>query len=111
MLVSIIHRVTGTGLAVGALVLVWWLVAASGTPDAYGRFSAWAGWKWALLFWIPLTWALIQHALSGLRHFVLDTGAGYEIEGNKRWALATLVLSVLLTAALWAWIIYGRTGA
>jgi succinate dehydrogenase / fumarate reductase cytochrome b subunit len=112
MLVSILHRVTGAGVAVaGGAVLVWWLLAAADGADAYRDFTGWATWKWALLFWVPLSWALFQHTLSGLRHLVMDIGAGYELNTNKFWATMTIVGSLLLTAALWAWILYGRAAA
>ena len=110
MLVSILHRVTGSGLAVvGGALLVWWLLALAGGPDSYASFASWASWKWALIVWIPLTWAMFQHTLSGLRHLVMDIGAGYELSANKRWAMATVLGAFLLTAALWAWIILGRS--
>jgi succinate dehydrogenase cytochrome b subunit len=109
MLVSILHRVTGAGLAiVGGGLFAWWLVAAAGGAEAYADFRAWALWPWSLIVWIGLTWALLQHSFSGLRHFVLDAGAGYELRGNRFWAAMTLVLSVLATAAFWAWILFGR---
>ena len=109
MLVSILHRVTGAGVAlVGGALLVWWLMAAAEGPDSYATFTNWTGWRWALIVLIPLTWGLFQHVLSGLRHFVMDVGAGYELPVNKLWANMTIVGSVLLTAALWAWIIWGR---
>jgi succinate dehydrogenase cytochrome b subunit len=109
MLVSILHRVTGAGVALaGGAVLVWWLLAAAEGPDSYADFTGWATWKWALLFWVPLSWALFQHTLSGVRHFVMDMGAGYELSANKFWANMTVLGSLLLTAALWAWILYGR---
>jgi succinate dehydrogenase / fumarate reductase cytochrome b subunit len=109
MAVSILHRITGTGLAlVGMGLFTWWLYAAAAGPDAYATFTGWASWKWALLIWVPLSWALFQHTLSGLRHFVMDAGAGYELGTNKFWAWMVLLLALLFTALLWAWIIYGR---
>jgi len=127
MLVSILHRVTGTGLAtLGAGLFVWWLVALASGPEAYAGFSAWIGsitgtgftvektaWEWVkYLFWaaigVGLTWALIQHTLSGLRHFVMDMGAGYELRTNKIWATLTIVGAVLLTALAWGLIAFGR---
>ena len=54
------------------------------------------------------TWAFFQHTLSGLRHFVMDVGAGYELSTNKFWANVTVLGAVLLTALTWAWIVYGR---
>lgn len=113
MLVSILHRVTGVGLAtVGAVLLTWWLSAAASGPEAYQRFIDCATgpvMKWIMLVvGVGLTWAFLQHMFTGLRHFVLDTGAGYELKTNKFWATMTLVGSVLLTAAIWAWLIWGR---
>ena len=109
MLVSILHRITGTGLAiVGGGAFVWWLLAVADGPEAYADFTGWATWKWSLIVWIGLTWAFFQHLFSGLRHFVMDIGAGYELKTNKLWATLTVVGAVALTAALWAWIIWGR---
>ena len=46
MLVSILHRITGTGLAiVGGGVFVWWLLATADGPEAYASFTGWATWK------------------------------------------------------------------
>ena len=127
MLVSILHRITGTGLAtLGAGLMVWWLVAASGTSESYATFTGFVGWllgsdagandgvvDWLLymigvLVGVGLVWAFWQHTLSGLRHFVMDVGAGYELDTNKRWAVATVVGALLLTAGSWAYIVFGR---
>jgi len=108
MLVSILHRITGAGLAVvGGIALVWWLWAAADGADSYDAFTGWARHWLGIVIGIGLTWALIQHTLTGLRHFALDIGAGYELSTNKKWSLATLVIGVVLTAALWAWILRG----
>ena len=40
--------------------------------------------------------------MSGLRHFVLDIGAGYELTINKLWATLAPILGVVLTIAFWA---------
>ena len=109
MLVSILHRVTGSGLAVvGGAVLVWWLVAAASGPESYAYFTSGATDWVGIVIAVGLSWAFLQHTLSGLRHLVMDIGAGYELPTNKRWAMATVLGSLLLTAALWAWIILGR---
>jgi succinate dehydrogenase / fumarate reductase cytochrome b subunit len=109
MLVSILHRVTGSGLAtVGAIGLVWWLVAAASGEEAYATFTAWATSWIGIVIGIGLTWALFQHSLSGLRHFVMDIGAGFEIRRNKFWALMTLAGSITLTALLWLYIALER---
>jgi succinate dehydrogenase / fumarate reductase cytochrome b subunit len=58
-----------------------------------------------LVIWIGLTWAAFQHTLSGLRHFVLDIGAGYELKTNKFWSMMVLAGAIALTALTWTWII------
>jgi len=109
MAASILHRITGDGLAiVGALGLVWWLVAAASGPEYYDYFLGWAGSPIGYFIMIGLSWAFFQHLFSGLRHFVLDTGAGYELTGNRKWSLIVFALAILATAALWLWIFAGK---
>ena len=108
MLVSILHRVTGDGLAVvGAIGLVWWLFAAASGKEAYTQFVACATSIPGYIVMIGLTWAFFQHLMSGLRHFVLDTGAGYELKTNKSWALAIPFAAVIVTALIWLYIFSG----
>jgi len=108
MAVSILHRVTGGALTVAGLaVLTWWLMALAAGSDTYGDFSAIAGTWVGLVVLIGLTWAFFQHLFSGIRHLVMDTGENFEIGGNKNSAILTIVLSVLLTAGLWFYILGG----
>ena len=53
---------------------------------------------------IGLTWAFFQHLFSGLRHLVLDTGAGYELKTNKLWSIVVIAGGVFATAASWLYI-------
>jgi succinate dehydrogenase / fumarate reductase cytochrome b subunit len=109
MLVSILHRVTGAGVAVvGGAALVWWLAAAASGADTYKYFAGWATSWLGIAIAVGLTWAFFQHMLSGLRHLVMDIGAGFEIERNKFWATMTLAGSILLTAGLWLYIVMVR---
>ena len=104
MLVSILHRVTGSGLTlVGLPILVWWLVSASGGSEAYSSFSDLATSLPGLVVLIGLTWAFFQKTFAGIRHLVMDTGMGFELRSNKMGAIATIIASVIATAALWAY--------
>jgi succinate dehydrogenase / fumarate reductase cytochrome b subunit len=106
MAVSILHRVTGSALTlVGLAVLVWWLMGLAGGNDAYAQFEKAATHWVGLLILIALTWAFFQHLLSGIRHLFMDAGQAFELKINKTSAIATLIGSVLLTAALWAYIL------
>jgi succinate dehydrogenase / fumarate reductase cytochrome b subunit len=112
MTVSILHRITGSGMAtVGAVLLVWWLAAMAGGAASYAAFiDLFTLQSGALnvvgyVVLIGLTLSFFQHMLTGIRHLVLDTGAGYELRVNKMWATATMILSPILTALFWAYLL------
>lgn len=106
MAVSILNRVTGVGLSiVGAIGFVWWLVAAASGPQAYNSFLDVATGWFGILVGVGLTWALVFHTGGGIRHYVLDIGAGYELRTNRRWSWITIIGSVVVTAAIWAYIL------
>ena len=106
MVVSIIHRATGIALSIAGLALLsWWLMALSKGSDAYATFEK-AAQSWiGIVILVGLTWGFFQHLLSGVRHLVTDTGAGYELSVNKRSAVLTIIGSILLTALVWAWVV------
>jgi succinate dehydrogenase / fumarate reductase, cytochrome b subunit len=102
MVVSIGNRVMGVGLAtVGVIGLVWWLVAAASGPEAYATFIDWADSWIGYVFAVGLTFAFFFHLCAGLRHFVMDVGAGFELTANRNWAWITVAASVVLTGAVW----------
>jgi succinate dehydrogenase / fumarate reductase cytochrome b subunit len=121
MAVSILHRVSGNGLAVAGLsLLLWWLGALASGPAAYDTFCHWVWprlaeleWSGITILWsvikivlkialIGVSWAFFNHMASGIRHFVLDIGAGYELNNNALWSVLTPVIAIVLTAAFWA---------
>lgn len=133
MLVSILHRASGDGLAiVGSCMFLWWLGAIAGGPASYAAFldivwqaapaaspaaatgaapvAAVADTALSITNWIGravligLTWAFFQHLFSGLRHFVLDTGAGYDLKTNKLWSTIVIVGALFATAGVWLFI-------
>ena len=102
MLVSILHRITGSGLAVvGLAVLTWWLWAIAAGPDAYQDFAIHSSRWYGLVVLVGLTWAFWQHLLSGIRHLVMDIGAGMELRINKLFAVLTVAGALFLTALTW----------
>ena len=106
MMMSIVHRVTGTILFFATLLLAWWLISAAAGPAyfdlVHGLLTSIIG-RFILL---GCTWALIHHALGGLKHLLWDTGRGFELATVEKMAKGSIVLSVLLTIVVWA-IAYG----
>lgn len=106
MLVSILHRVTGDGMAlVGLAILVWWLGALASGPEAYATFEWAAASPVGYVVMVGLTWAFFTHLMSGLRHFVLDIGAGYELDTNRMWSIAAPIIAIILTVSVWTYIL------
>jgi succinate dehydrogenase / fumarate reductase cytochrome b subunit len=107
MLVSILHRVTGSGLAVVGLgILVWWLVAAASSEQAYQTFTDLATSWFGIVVLVGLTWAFWTKTFGGLRHLVMDIGAGFELNTNKFWSNVVVILGVLFTGLTWAYIFW-----
>jgi succinate dehydrogenase / fumarate reductase cytochrome b subunit len=106
MAASIIHRATGVALSIAGLaILTWWLFAISSGGDAYASFTKTATSPVGLIVLVGITWSFFQHLLTGIRHLVMDTGAGFELGINKTFAVLTFVGAVLLTAALWIYLL------
>jgi succinate dehydrogenase / fumarate reductase cytochrome b subunit len=112
MAISIFHRATGFVLATaGMLTLLWWLSAIGGGAESYAVFQKYVvaagdnatsvelgiNWFFRLLA-LAVIFSFFQHLFSGLRHLVLDMGAGYELKANRTWALAAFVAAIFATA-------------
>ena len=103
MLVSILHRVSGDGMAFVALpVLLWWLGSLASGPEAYETFAGIATTWYGYVVLVGISWAFFNHLCSGIRHFVLDAGAGFELETNNTWSVISVIGGIVLTAAFWA---------
>jgi succinate dehydrogenase / fumarate reductase cytochrome b subunit len=98
---SILHRASGVALAAGAILLVWWLGAASDGPEAYagvqGFLGSWVG-RLLLFGW---SLALFYHLCNGLRHLVWDTGRGLELRSVYASGWAVVAGTVTLTLIAW----------
>ncbi len=97
MLTSILHRVTGVALTLGAVLVVWWLAAAAISPAAHatadGVLTSWIG----VLVLVGSLWALWYHLLNGVRHLVWDAGYGFDLDIMAKTGWAVVIGSVLLT--------------
>ena len=98
---SILNRITGSILSVGAVVLVIWLVAAATGPGAYGAVhGVVASWLGQIVLF-GATFAFFLHLCGGIRHLVWDTVHGFELRSIYASGWAVVVASVVLTVAAW----------
>ncbi|AWU94710.1 succinate dehydrogenase, cytochrome b556 subunit [Azospirillum ramasamyi] len=98
---SITHRITGVGLAVGTLLLVWWLVAAATGPEAFARAQGFIGSFFGLLLMFGWTAALYYHLCNGIRHLVWDAGKSFELTDADRNNKVVLGATAVLTVLTW----------
>lgn len=101
MLMSILHRITGAALYFGSLLLAWWLIAAAAGPSYFNFVNGLLGSLPGRVVLLGFTWALVHHALGGLRHFIWDTGRGYDLKTIDAMSWISVILSVSLTALIW----------
>jgi succinate dehydrogenase / fumarate reductase cytochrome b subunit len=98
---SILHRITGVALALGTLLLVYWLIAAAAGPGAFAAaqdiMGSWVG-RLLLFGW---TVAFFFHLANGIRHLAWDAGFGFELPAAYRSGWAVVALTALLTLASW----------
>ena len=104
MFASILHRATGLGLFVGALVLMAWAMSLASGPDGYAVFTGLAGSIFGKLVLIGLTLCAFYHLANGIRHLAWDAGYGFEIRSAARSGYAVLAATVLLTAITWLYV-------
>jgi len=94
---SILTRITGNALLVAAILIVWWLLAASYGPDYFATADAvLTSWFGDIVLALSVL-GLWYHTLAGVRHLVWDTGHGFEIKTAERMGLACIGGSVVLT--------------
>ncbi len=110
MLVSILHRVTGGALSTIGGDRPRLVAAGRGrrspmpTRPSLTQATRWYG----IVILVGISWAFFQHMPFGAAP--LRDGYRRRLSScrrNKFWANMTIVGSVLLTAALWAWIWLG----
>ena len=96
-IMSIFHRLTGLGLALTGMLVVWWFMAAATGPGYFtfvdGLLTSWIG---TLVMVVSLA-ALWYHFFAGLRHLVWDAGAGLEKSQIRSSGIVVLVAAGVMT--------------
>ncbi|ATD67473.1 MULTISPECIES: succinate dehydrogenase, cytochrome b556 subunit [Luteimonas] len=98
---SLMHRVTGIVASVGAFGLAWWLLAVARGGEAYASASDLLASPLGMFALAAFSLALVYHLLNGIRHLLWDIGWGFELPEVYRSGYAVVVLTFVLTAAIW----------
>lgn len=103
---SILHRVTGVALFIGAIFMLYVL---SLSLESQAGFNEAAGmlqdsFLAKLIAW-GLVSALLYHFFAGIKHLIMDLGHCEELESGRLAAKVTLVVAVIaiLLAGVWIW--------
>ena len=106
LVMSIVHRLTGAALYFGTLLLAWWLLAVAQGPQALDIVNIVMGHPLGKIVLVGYTWALFHHMFGGIRHFIWDTGRGFDLGSVNRLGWLTIIASLAVTAALWAYALH-----
>jgi succinate dehydrogenase / fumarate reductase cytochrome b subunit len=98
---SILHRLTGVFLSLGAVGLVVWLFAAALGSSVFACIQAFlASWPGKLLL-LGWTFALFYHLANGIRHLLWDAGFGFDLKTTYATGWAVVAAAFLLTGFAW----------
>lgn len=99
------HRLSGVALALFAFGLVAWLVAAATGPVAFDRAQV-------IVLSVPghmllflATLAVFYHLCNGIRHLIWDSVRAFELRSIYAGGWAVVAASLILTSALWIWVL------
>jgi succinate dehydrogenase / fumarate reductase cytochrome b subunit len=98
---SILHRIAGVGLGLGALLLVYWVAAAAAGPDRFAFAQMLIGSWFGYLVLFGFSVALFFHLANGIRHLFWDAGYGFELRSAYASGIAVLAGTVLMTSVAW----------
>jgi succinate dehydrogenase / fumarate reductase cytochrome b subunit len=101
MALSIGHRVTGIGLALGLLLLTWWLLALASGPEAFATVQAVMRSWFGVLVLFVYTFVLFYHLGNGVRHLAWDAGYGFDPTTAYRSGIVVLVFAGAATVLVW----------
>ena len=105
MMTSILHRATGVILSVGALALVYGLLALAAGAERWDAFAACLGSPLGKLLMFGFSWALAYHLINGIRHLLQDGGLGFAIPDFIRSSWISIIGSVVLTVLAWGMVL------
>jgi succinate dehydrogenase / fumarate reductase cytochrome b subunit len=103
---SILHRLTGIALAVGSILLAWWLISLAAGGELFAATHAFIASRIGMLLLFGWSIAFFYHLCNGIRHLVWDMGRGFELRHAYRSGYAVLGATVVLTVLTWIYVLF-----
>jgi succinate dehydrogenase / fumarate reductase cytochrome b subunit len=101
---SILHRLSGIALAVGSILLAWWLIAVAVGGEVFAATHAFIASPIGILLLFLWSVAFFYHLCSGIRHLAWDAGWGFELRTAHLTGYVVLAATVVLTAVAWLFV-------
>jgi succinate dehydrogenase cytochrome b subunit len=102
---SILHRLTGIALAVGSILLAWWIVAVAAGGQVFAATHAFVASPIGVLLLFLWSVAFFYHLCNGIRHLAWDAGYGFELRNAHISGYAVLAATVVLTVLAWLYVL------
>jgi succinate dehydrogenase / fumarate reductase cytochrome b subunit len=99
------HRLSGVALSLLAFGLAAWLVAGAAGPVAFDYAQAAMHSIAGRMILVLASWAVFYHLCNGIRHLIWDSVHAFELRNIYAGGWAVVVTSLVLTCALWAWVL------
>ena len=94
---SILHRITGAGLAVSTVLVVFWLASLAIGEVTFKGFNNFLNNPFIITVLVSSLWALWYHFCTGLRHLYWDMGYGYDLKSVTISGWVAVIFSFVLT--------------
>jgi succinate dehydrogenase / fumarate reductase cytochrome b subunit len=104
MVLSILHRMTGVALYVGALAMVAWLIIAAYYPAQYAEWHAYATSAIGRIMLMGWTLSFYYHLGNGIRHLFWDMGKGFTLPAAARSCWMVVIFTVGATLGTWSYV-------
>ncbi|MCK5359373.1 MAG: succinate dehydrogenase, cytochrome b556 subunit [Gammaproteobacteria bacterium] len=93
---SIMHRVSGVFLVLAIPVLIYFLQLLNGGGESFAQAQALLQTLSGKLVLTLITWILIQHSMSGIRHLLMDLDFSYDKHVARTTARVAFACSSIL---------------
>jgi succinate dehydrogenase / fumarate reductase cytochrome b subunit len=95
------HRISGVILYFGSFLLLAWYISILIGAETYQLLNQLFSFSIIKIALFLFTWIFFHHLFGGIRHFIWDTGRGFELTAIEWLARLTAIFSLISTLIVW----------